>query len=225
MSTFYRQLFFVQLIFIVCVSLPFAQPKAKAPVPQFNVNASDFAFRIAGTNYASWTEYKKTKRHKEYFQFLDSVAARFTVRVPLKDYSYDERKKLSTIRTEPAEFLFEAEEEIKLRLIVEQFTIKSDSLLMNLVVKKDVLTYLNVSGIFVSAAISEVQATPREKRKVVRLTLNEVKVEQSQNTTEDFYVWKTQSRLFNRIGDIIEQKRWSDGFDLAGMGFRSVTER
>jgi hypothetical protein len=225
MFNFYRPLFFVQLLFVVFFALVFAQPKAKTLPPQFNVNASDFAFRIIGTNYATWTEYKKTKRHKEYFQFLDSVNARITVRVPLKDYSYDERKKLSTFRTNPAEFLFEADEEMKLRLIVEQFTMKSDSLLMNLVVKKDAPTYLNVTGTFAGAAMSEAQATPREKRSVVRLTLTEVNVEQSQNNTEDFYVWKTQSRLRNRIGDIIEQKRWSDGFDLSGMGFRLVAER
>lgn len=207
---------------IICLNSGFAQQKKQI---LFMPDVKDVAFRLVGMQNAEWTEYKKKKLSDEYFHFLDSAKAIVTIRVPLKDYSFDARKKTTTIYTLPAEFIFEAEEEMKLRVTLDPILLKGDSLLMELEVKKEIPTYLEVTGKFTKPRLGEVQATPREKRKELRLNLAETRVVQSKDKSENPYVFKKHGKIIDHLAETIEKRKLSEGFDLAGLGFRKIEER
>ncbi len=216
----------ILLVFIVSLS-SFAQPR---PAPKISspviMDSRDIAFRVIGTENATWTAYKKKKFQDGFFKFLDSNKATTTIRVALKDYVYDEKKKLTTITTHSAEFVFEEkEEEIKLRVTIEPFTVRTDSVLMALIVKKDEPTYMDVTGKISKPRLTEVQATPREKRKELRMNFFDAMVVQSADNSENPYVWKTSARIIDKLGPVIEAKQWDERFEIATFGFVKNTQR
>lgn len=196
------------LFFVVSLS-SFSQPR---PTPKLDppkiMDLRDIAFRVIGTENATWTAYKKKKFQDAFLKFLDSNKVTTTIRVALKDYVYDEKKKLTTVTTHPAEFIFEEKEvEIELRVTIEPFTVRTDSVLMALIVKKDELTYMDVTAKISKPRLTEVQATSREKRKELRMNFFDALVVQSTDNSENPYQWKTSARIIDKLGHAIEAKR------------------
>ncbi|MBS4028759.1 MAG: hypothetical protein KGZ58_08980 [Ignavibacteriales bacterium] len=226
-----KTIFSLTIVVLFTICAPFIQStvaqtrtKTQEPPRQFVVAAKDMAFRVIGVENSEWTAYKKKKVNDAYFKFLDSAKAFVTIRVAMKNYNFDDRKKLTTYVTVPAEFLFEAEEDLKLRIQIDPFVLPGDTLLTKLEVKKDVPTYLEVTGRITKPRLGAVQVNAREKRKTLYLSLAEPKVVQSKDLSETPYYWRKNGKVIDRLAETIEARKFSDGFDLSGMGFRKVGE-
>ncbi len=192
----------------------------------FSMDIKDIAFRTIATSHAQWTEYKKQKFHKSFFNFLDSAITKISIRVPLKNYSYDERKKVTTITTYPVDFYFDVKgnNSMKIRLNIAPIKIEGDEILTQLVVVPKESTYIEILGTIDNFKLGEVQISEKEKRKLLTITMINVSVEQSKDKSKEIYKWKTEKNILETIGDVLEKKYFSESFNLETFGYKKMNK-
>jgi len=96
---------------------------------------------------------------------------------------------------------------MKLRVSIDPFTLQTDSILRRLEVKKDIPTYLDVTGKITKPKMVKVQATPREKRNDLHMLLTDVKVVQSKDKSDNPYYWKKSGKIIPSLSGLVEKKK------------------